>query len=227
LVRLFPLPNLVMFPSVIKGLHIFEPRYCKMLEETLSTDKLIAMALLMPGWEAQYLNRPPIHDVVCVGKVVQSAQTSEGRHNILLYGQKRARIVQERATSHSDFRRAEVILMDDLVNPPDCSVSPQLAESLLGCFRRAFPNAYFFTIFPIETVRTISLGFLTDLIAYELPMTFEEKQALLSEPVVQNRAERLLKFLGNGGSANGKAASSRGGRPLETGDGYSSGFSLN
>ena len=25
--RLFPLPNLVFFPFVVQGLHIFEPRY--------------------------------------------------------------------------------------------------------------------------------------------------------------------------------------------------------
>ena len=27
LVKLFPLPNLVLFPGVIQPLHIFEPRY--------------------------------------------------------------------------------------------------------------------------------------------------------------------------------------------------------
>ncbi len=26
LARLFPLPNLVLFPQVVQGLHIFEPR---------------------------------------------------------------------------------------------------------------------------------------------------------------------------------------------------------
>ncbi|MCC7084863.1 MAG: LON peptidase substrate-binding domain-containing protein, partial [Pirellulales bacterium] len=49
--RLFPLPNLVMFPHVLQPLHIYEPRYRAMLEEALDDDKLIAMAMFAPGWE--------------------------------------------------------------------------------------------------------------------------------------------------------------------------------
>ena len=48
-VRLFPLPNLVMFPHVVQPLHIFEPRYREMLEDALEHDRLLAMALLQPG----------------------------------------------------------------------------------------------------------------------------------------------------------------------------------
>ena len=54
IVRLFPLPNLVMFPHVIQALHIFEPRYCEMLSEALESDHLITMAVLEPGWESHY-----------------------------------------------------------------------------------------------------------------------------------------------------------------------------
>ena len=32
-VRLFPLPNLVLYPHVMQPLHIFEDRYREMLEE--------------------------------------------------------------------------------------------------------------------------------------------------------------------------------------------------
>ena len=50
-VRVFPLPNLVLFPHVMQPLHIFEPRYRELLEDALAGDRLIAMALLAPGWE--------------------------------------------------------------------------------------------------------------------------------------------------------------------------------
>src|SRR6476659_6470878 len=69
-VRLFPLPSLVMFPHVIQPLHVFEPRYCDLLEDALSADRTIAMALLEPGWENDYEGRPPIAPVACVTKVV-------------------------------------------------------------------------------------------------------------------------------------------------------------
>ena len=57
--RLFPLPNLVMYPHVMQPLHIFEPRYREMLEDDAGDDRLIAMAMLAPGWETDYESRPP------------------------------------------------------------------------------------------------------------------------------------------------------------------------
>ena len=49
LVRLFPLPELVAFPHAMQPLHIFEPRYCEMLAESLAGDRLIAMSTLTGG----------------------------------------------------------------------------------------------------------------------------------------------------------------------------------
>ena len=37
--RLFPLPNLVLFPQVVQGLHIFEPRYRQLMADALDTDR--------------------------------------------------------------------------------------------------------------------------------------------------------------------------------------------
>ena len=56
--RLFPLPDLVMFPHVMQPLHIFEPRYVDLLNSALDSDGLIAMSMLAPGWESDYEGRP-------------------------------------------------------------------------------------------------------------------------------------------------------------------------
>src|SRR5262249_42211923 len=48
--RLFPLPNVVLFPNLLQALHIFEPRYRQMTEDALAADRMIAMVLLRPGW---------------------------------------------------------------------------------------------------------------------------------------------------------------------------------
>ena len=50
-VRLFPLPNLVLFPYVLQPLHIFQPRYRELMADALHDDRLIALATLKPGWE--------------------------------------------------------------------------------------------------------------------------------------------------------------------------------
>src|SRR5688500_2748976 len=106
-VRLFPLPELVVFPHAMQPLHIFEPRYCDMLLESLATDKLIAMATLTSGVGDLLSPRPAIAATVCIGKVVSHAETEDGRHNILLIGAKRARVIREIDTNRS-FRMAEV-----------------------------------------------------------------------------------------------------------------------
>src|SRR5262249_61215492 len=93
--RLFPLPTLVLFPHVLQPLHIFEPRYRQMTADALAGDRLIAMALLRPGWEKDYEGRPPIYSVICVGRIVAEKRLPDGRFNILLRGVSRARVRRE------------------------------------------------------------------------------------------------------------------------------------
>ena len=55
--RLFPLPNLVLFPHVMQPLHVFERRYVDLLHDAIEDDRLIAMALLAAGL-GKRLRRP-------------------------------------------------------------------------------------------------------------------------------------------------------------------------
>src|SRR5262245_25424794 len=93
--RLFPLPNLVLFPHVAQPLHIFEPRYRRLMDDALQGDRLIATALLQPGWEQEYNNAPPLHAMTCLGRIQQEEHLPDGRYNLLLHGLCRARIIEE------------------------------------------------------------------------------------------------------------------------------------
>src|SRR5688500_3888559 len=93
--RLFPLPNLVLYPHVMQPLHVFEERYREMLDDALATDRLIAMSVLKPGWEQDYDSRPPIAEYACLGKVAAHHRLEDGRYNVLLLGVERVRIVHE------------------------------------------------------------------------------------------------------------------------------------
>ena len=86
MVRLFPLPNLVFFPQVMQPLHIFEPRYRQMTLDALAGDRLIALVLPKPGWEADYAGNPTLHPVACLGKIVADQKLKDGGFNILLRG---------------------------------------------------------------------------------------------------------------------------------------------
>src|SRR5262249_44277168 len=68
--RLFPLPNFVLMPHVVKPLHVFEPRYRQLVSDALAGDQLIALVLLKPDWEGDYEGQPAIHDVACLARIL-------------------------------------------------------------------------------------------------------------------------------------------------------------
>jgi Lon protease-like protein len=105
-VPLFPLPNVVLFPKAVLPLHIFEERYKQMTADVLRSHRQIAMALLRPGWEKTYYNRPAIEPVVCVGTILSHERLPDGRYNFLLQGHTRARIVRE--VGDGPYRQAEL-----------------------------------------------------------------------------------------------------------------------
>jgi Lon protease-like protein len=94
-IPIFPLPNVVLFPNVFLPLHIFEPRYREMVAEALTGDRIIGMALLRPGWEADYDGRPPVYSIGCAGLITFSEQHDDGRYNIVLRGMQKFRITGE------------------------------------------------------------------------------------------------------------------------------------
>jgi uncharacterized protein len=193
--RLFPLPNLVLYPHVMQPLHIFEERYREMLEDALASDRLIAMALLEPGWEPEYDSRPPIAPYACLGKVVTHHRLEDGRYNLLLMGVERIRIVRELDPPRS-FRRAEVELIHELPIAGSQSVCEDLRRRLLAAFERYLPRD---SQAPEQLQELLGeqlpLGVLTDLAAYALPLELNLKKRLLAECRADLRAQILVKQL--------------------------------
>ena len=195
--RLFPLPNLVLFPHVLQPLHVFEPRYRELVEEALAGDRLIAMALLAPGWEADYEGRPPLQPTACLGRIVTHHRLEDGRFNLLLAGLQRIRLVRELAPAKS-FREAEAVIHPDQYSPHGEFGRAVLRRRLLEGFRR-LANESNDAQSQLEPLLAgdISLGVLTDLVAYTLELGLDVKKRLLDEVDVDRRAEMLLKALKN------------------------------
>ncbi len=196
-VRLFPLPNLVLYPHVMQPLHVFEDRYREMLEDALAGDQLIAMAVLEPGWEDEYESRPPVAQFACLGKVVAHHRLDDGRYNVLLMGVGRVRILKELEPLRS-YRKARVELIEDCYDFDTPAERKQLQDRLLDAFRKHLPCA---CQLPEQLENMLSshipLGLLTDLAAYALPLETGVKQQLLSECSVRRRAEILLTEVAN------------------------------
>jgi Lon protease-like protein len=192
--RLFPLPNLVLFPQVVQVLHIFEPRYRQLMADALDGDRLITLVLLKPGWEDDYDNAPAIEPVACLGQVTWHEKLDDGRFNLRLRGVARLRILEE-LQSDRLYRvaRAEVIAesaptdlhtLKTLRSALADVVLPQYTEE--GPARRQLQG-----LFESE----MPLGQLCDILGYALPLTPEVKQNLLAEAHSGRRAVALLEAL--------------------------------
>ncbi len=194
-VRLFPLPGLVLFPHAMQPLHIFEPRYCEMLLETLRGDRLIAMATLTDG--ASGVN-PPIDPLVCIGKVVSHAEVENDRHNILLVGTQRARLRREIDAGRT-FRIGEVEVLHDIYPPGGNESRRTLKQELLAAFGDIVPASASVRKNLHELMAgQMGLGPITDIIAYTLPFDIREKLQLLGKSDVDDRARALVQMLRSG-----------------------------
>lgn len=204
-VRLFPLPNLVMFPHVLQPLHVFEPRYRALLEEALDDDRLIAMAVLSPGWEKNYEGKPKLRPTACLGRVLTHQRVEGDRYNILLAGLRRVRILQE-LPAEKLFREAEVELLEDAYPADFASQRPDAQHRLLAQFRRLLPNMPEVHQQLEELLCTdVSLGMLTDLISYTMQLPIDTKERLLREANVDRRCDMLLKLMAEQPATKGKA----------------------
>ncbi len=192
--RLFPLPNLVLFPHAVQPLHIFEPRYRQLMEDALAGDRLMAMALLRPGWEESYYQQPPIHPVVCLGHVGSEQRLPDGRFNLLLRGLARARVLEEVPTDRL-YRTARVKLLPDVAVDSEAAAKAlrrDLGEQVAACYAGRAKG--------LEQVQRLlsgdlPLGVLCDVFAFALPLEADVKRDLLEEPDVARRARLLVEQL--------------------------------
>lgn len=96
-IAVFPLPDAVLLPHTLMPLHIFEPRYRKMVDRVLDDVGLLAMGLFEEevSREAVLEGRPPLRPSVCVGLIRRYEKLPSGRYFLLLQGVCRARLLQE------------------------------------------------------------------------------------------------------------------------------------
>ena len=196
LLPLFPLPNVVLFPTVFLPLHVFEPRYRELVTDALASDRLIGMVLLRPGWERDYEGRPPVYPVGCSGVITHVERLADGRFNIVLRGVERFRIVRE--DQARPYRRAAIEPQPE--RPPtendravlrgqrtrlEALVASALRQSETGTGASEPPR--------ISTA--LSDEDLVNALGQYLDLDPIEKQALLEHDCLRSRAESLIELL--------------------------------
>ena len=105
-----------------------------MMDEVIQGGQSICMALLKPGWEAEYYGSPEVHAVACVGKVVSHQLLADGRYNLTLHGEYKVAI-QGFERDHP-FRIARLHRLVEDEGWSGRESTPKESQELLAMFRR-------------------------------------------------------------------------------------------
>ena len=104
----FPLQGAVMFPNTYLPLNIFEPRYLKMIDYSISQkNRLIGMIQPKKSKDKNKNENVDLYNVGCAGRIIKFEETEDSRYLITLKGVSRFNLLSD-ITNKENFREAKV-----------------------------------------------------------------------------------------------------------------------
>ena len=183
---IFPL-SVVLFPGTPLPLHIFEPRYKRMLADCLAGDRRFGIT---PASETSGVPEPGT--IGCVAEVRVNQELPDGRSNIVVVGG--SRFVLSRLLDESlPYLVASVEPFED---EDDTEPSPEDMESLRQLFSRYFADLRELNdSIPEDLTLTDDPASLSFQVAGGLECDLGVKQRLLGERSTARRIKALLLLL--------------------------------
>lgn len=181
IVPMFPLPNVFLFPGMSMPLHIFEPRYRQMVEDSLDGPGRIVMATVLEGCHDQLAGAPPVHHIAGLGEIMRHERLPDGRFLLMLVGI--SRVLIRETPSNRLYRKVEAIALRE--RPVDEARAPSLRVKLLAAIDARSPE-------PLELHGEVPLGQLADILLLLVQPPQALMQELFSCVSVEERARRAL-----------------------------------
>ena len=176
-ISLFPL-NVVLFPGELLPLHIFEPRYRRLVRACLDEKTPFGMLLALPNGVAH---------VGCSAEILEVTKRYEdGRMDILTVGRYPYRVV--------DLCTEDALLEGtiDYLEDEDSQVDPQNRAKLVELYEVCY--TLLFSGMPVNLVESPQ-KWLSFAIAGALPLDLLWKQQILELRSEAERQDRLLRYL--------------------------------
>jgi ATP-dependent Lon protease len=176
-ISLFPL-NVVLFPGELLPLHIFEPRYRRMVRECLEEKAPFGMLLALPNGVAH---------VGCSAEILEVTKRYEdGRMDILTVGRQPYRVV--------DLFTKDPLLEGtvDYLEDEDSLLDPQVRTKLIELYEVCFTLLCSGMPANLSQSPSQSLSFV---VAGALPLDLLWKQQILELRSEAERQDRLLRYL--------------------------------
>ncbi len=176
-IPLFPL-NVVLFPGEQLPLHIFEPRYRRMVRECLDDKSLFGMLLAMPNG---------VVHVGCTAEILEVLKSYEdGRMDIITVGRDLFQVVD--IQTDDSLLRGDIDYLEDRESLPDPAQRRQLIELYETC------HTILYSSLPKDLESPLS-NQLSYSIASALPLDLLWKQQILELRSEAERQERLVAYL--------------------------------
>jgi ATP-dependent Lon protease len=176
-ISLFPL-NVVLFPGELLPLHIFEPRYRRMVRECLDAKTPFGMLLALPNGVAH---------VGCTAEILEVTKHYEdGRMDILTVGRDPYRIVD--LFTDDPLLAGTVDYLEDREAIIDLQSSEKLIELYEVCYTLLFSGM------PANLAQS-PYERLSFVVAGALPLDLMWKQQILEVRSEAERQDRLLRYL--------------------------------
>lgn len=185
---IFPLGGALLLPRAYLPLHIFEPRYRALVQDSLIRDRRIGMVQPRGGGPV-----PPLFDVGCIGRIIDVQAMEDGRYNIVLEGTTRFTIRRELEVA-TPFRQVEA---DPAGFEADGDDPEPLASVMRASVEREARRMAAIRGYAVdwEQVGRLDDEGLVNGFAQAGPFDVAARQALLEAPTLAERAELLIQFL--------------------------------
>lgn len=188
---IFPLPRVVFFPGTALPLHLFEPRYTRMIEDCLDSGcTALAVALLAPGWEDNYEGNPAIHEVAGAGRIVAHQARRDGTYDVILHGLNRVRL-HEHPSEGRPYRRARAAPIEDVGAATSADVLAMMAcaTRVAAKVRERQPD------FVLQLSNDLPPARAADVVADQLVVSPEARQQILETADIHQRVSLVTEHV--------------------------------
>ena len=192
IIPVFPINNFIIFPKTTVPLNIFEHRYISMINDSMSSNKLIGM--IQPKNTINKQSQPILHHIGCLGKITTFKETEDGRYMIELKGLIRFKILEEIKTL-KEYREYEVDFQDfnhDLEGKNEELKFSDL-ELIFKDLKSLFEKRGF--IINWKELEKQSLDETINALAMASQFSLEEKQVLLEAKNLSVRKNKISEIL--------------------------------
>jgi len=190
-IPIFPLSNFIIFPQTTVPLNIFEPRYIKMFDDSMKSNKIIG--LIQPKKNNNII-ADDLYDVGCLGKITNFKDTSKGNYLIELNGLTRFKVINE-IKNNKPYRECEVNFEDyqDDLNFQKEQLKFSDLELIFKDLKSLFEKKGY--IINWKSLEKQNLTETLNALAMASPFSLEEKQILLESKNLEMRKNKISEIL--------------------------------